>query len=612
MSVSQQQSPSSDNALWVTFTDASNDVGFYQAWLGLLSLRISNVVRAVLILTDSEDGHFKPVAYWPDGQGGSEALADLAEQALEDKQGMAGQLDSQGQCFGVAFPVMVENELFGVVAVETRGSSVSLMLEHVLKQIRWGSGWLETRIRAAAQSSQKEHYQQLSMALDLVVAVLEQKDFSSAVKAAATELADKTGCERVSIGFLKDNNCRIEAISHSAELVRKMNLTQSIAGVMDEACDQGRQLHYPDKEPTSAVVLIRHQELAQQAGVKTILTIPLFVEDEIVGAIVFERIDATGFNEEEISLCGSIGALLSPALHDKRTIDRSVLGIMLDVTEKQLKKLIAPEHYVSKFLLALAAIFVLVIVMVEGEHRIKANAVLEGKIQRSLVAPFDSYIAEAMARAGDHVAKGQVLAKLDDKDLQLERLSSLGEYGQLKKQYDEAMAVRERAKVNIISAQLEQVKAELDRIDDKLLRTRIEAPFNGLVIQGDLSQKLGNAVTRGEQLYVLAPLNQYRVILQVNERDIQYLETGMSGQLVLASLPEQKFQVVVERITPVSESKEGQNYFRVESSLEKNWPQLRPGMEGVAKVDAGTAPLIWIWTHDIVDWIKIALWRWLP
>ncbi len=612
MTVSQQQTHLSDNALWIAFTETDNDAGFYQAWLGLLSLRISNVVRAVLILEDSAGSHFKPVAYWPQGQGGSDALADLAEQVLEQRQGMAGQLDDNGQRFGVAFPVIVDDHLYGVVAVETRGSSVSLMLEHVLKQIRWGCGWLEARIRAAAQASQQNHYQQLVMALDLVVAVMEQQDYQSAVKAAATELADKLGCERVSIGGRKADKCQVEAISHSAELVNKMNLVQAIAAVMDESCDQRQQLHYPDTNPAAPVVLIRHRELAQMAGSGSILSIPLFIEEKTVGAIVFERIGDSGFNDQDISLCDSICTLLSPVLNDKKTIDRSFLQIMADAGKKRLTKLMAPEHYLSKFLMASVVLLLLVTFVVDGQYRIKADAVLEGKIQRSLVAPFDSYIAQAMARAGDRVNKGDLLAMLDDKDLQLERLSLLGEFGQLKKQYDEAMALRDRAKVNIVSAQLEQVKAELDRVDDKLQRTRLEAPFDGLIIQGDLSQKLGNSVARGEQLFVLAPLNQYRLILQVNERDIQYLEKGMSGSLVLTAIPEQRIPVVVEQITPVSESREGQNFFRVESRLEKNPPQLRPGMEGVAKIDAGQASLIWIWTHDMLDWLKIALWRWLP
>jgi hypothetical protein len=35
-------------------------------------------------------------------------------------------------------------------------------------------------------------------------------------------------------------------------------------------------------------------------------------------------------------------------------------------------------------------------------------------------------------------------------------------------------------------------------------------------------------------------------------------------------------------------------------------------MEGVAKVEVGERKLWWVWTHTLVDWLRLATWRWLP
>ncbi len=40
--------------------------------------------------------------------------------------------------------------------------------------------------------------------------------------------------------------------------------------------------------------------------------------------------------------------------------------------------------------------------------------------------------------------------------------------------------------------------------------------------------------------------------------------------------------------------------------------RLRPGMEGVGKVQVGDRKLIWIWTRYLVDWLRIQLWWLLP
>jgi hypothetical protein len=35
-------------------------------------------------------------------------------------------------------------------------------------------------------------------------------------------------------------------------------------------------------------------------------------------------------------------------------------------------------------------------------------------------------------------------------------------------------------------------------------------------------------------------------------------------------------------------------------------------MEGVGKVSVGERRLIWIWSHSMVDWLRLTIWRWMP
>ena len=76
--------------------------------------------------------------------------------------------------------------------------------------------------------------------------------------------------------------------------------------------------------------------------------------------------------------------------------------------------------------------------------------------------------------------------------------------------------------------------------------------------------------------------------------------------------PGKPLPLVVERVTPVATADDGRNFFRVEARLEGPTPALRPGMEGVAKIEVGERRLIWIWTHSLVDWLRLWIWTWLP
>ena len=62
----------------------------------------------------------------------------------------------------------------------------------------------------------------------------------------------------------------------------------------------------------------------------------------------------------------------------------------------------------------------------------------------------------------------------------------------------------------------------------------------------------------------------------------------------------------------LAKADDGANIFRVEASLDNPPELLRPGMEGVGKINAGQAKLIWIWTHEITDWFRLWLWSWWP
>ena len=134
-----------------------------------------------------------------------------------------------------------------------------------------------------------------------------------------------------------------------------------------------------------------------------------------------------------------------------------------------------------------------------------------------------------------------------------------------------------------------------------------------IVVTGDLSQSLAAPIERGQVMFELAPLDDYRVVLQVDEHDIAAVKLGQKGELVLTALSGHHYPFSVSKITPVSTAKEGRNFFRVEADLGSNAElRLRPGMEGVAKVEVEERHLAWIWSRRLLEWLSLKSWAWLP
>jgi multidrug resistance efflux pump len=205
-----------------------------------------------------------------------------------------------------------------------------------------------------------------------------------------------------------------------------------------------------------------------------------------------------------------------------------------------------------------------------------------------------------------------VLCSLVDQDLKLDQMRWRAERDLAQQKLRQASAAQDRAAMVMAMAQSDQAQAQLSLVDEKIARASIVAPFDGLVVTGDLSQSLGSPVEQGKVLFEIAPLDAYRVILNVDERDIGDLVEGQAGELALAGLPRGVLPFKVKTITPISTAQDGRNYFRIEAQLSDAGTSLRPGMEGIGKVKVGERRLIWIWTHSLVDWLRLTLWKWAP
>jgi RND family efflux transporter MFP subunit len=601
-----------EQTLWTQLGDAVSKEAFASAWLKIQCKMTRIATHGVVVLGAAEKGPFLPVAYWPEDAEVSLELSAVAEMAMAERKGSVrtkkaregSQADSHDF---VAYPLLVDGQLHGVVAMQLERST-ELQLRAVMRQLQWGCAGLEALIRRKVITSKDR----LVAVLELVAVCLEHEHFQGAATALVTELANLLHCEWVSIGFLQGRRTRVRAFSHSAEFDKKTNLIRSIGMAMDEALDQQTSIIYPPLSDTPAQATQAHAELDRQSGGGSLCTIPLSESGRLIGGIMLHRLGEEPFSPEDIEFCKHVGSLIGPLLDTKRKEDRWLLAKTWDAGHRLLGKLIGPRHLGLKIAFVLLLGLSLFLVIAEGDYRITADASLEGTVQRAMTAQLAGYIAEANVRAGDIVRQGDLLCALENKDLHLERVKWVSQREQKLREYSNALAEGERAKVRILGAQVDQAKTQIALLDKQLARTRIIAPFDGVVVSGDLSQSLSAPVERGQVLFEIAPLDSYRVVLKIDERDVSQIKVGQQGQLALAGLPGQTLPIMMQQITPVSIAEEGRNYFRAEAQLEQLTEALRPGMEGVGKIRVDRRKLIWIWTHKLMYWVRLWAWSWWP
>lgn len=447
--------------------------------------------------------------------------------------------------------------------------------------------------------------------LALLAAVLTHRQVEPAAAAFASELASRAGCERVLVGFVEDRFAQVVAVSHGALGGAQTDFLRAIGAAMDEAIDQGAVVCAPALTDDLPRIVLAHDELLRHQG-GSVCTIPILAGERLVGAVSLMFRQSGGcFRREQIQAWEHAVTLVGPVLELMRQGELPWRKRWASYAARGWGHLWSPAGLRLRAGIGTALVGLAVLLFVPFDYRVGGNARLEGSVQRVLVAPVDGFLKRAVARPGDEVKAGQILVELAEQDLQLERNKWASEVAVHDNALSAAMARADRAQLVINQAKGDEARARLALVDEQLARIRVEAPFDGVVISGDLVHALGAPVQRGDVLMTVAPASRYRVIVEVDERDIGRMRIGQHGHLALSALPWDTLPIEITRITPMAKPIEGLNVFEVEATLGVQPESLRPGQRGVARILVGKEPLAWAWTHRLTEWGRVGLWGWL-
>ncbi len=594
------RSSSASSGAWPRLLQESAEPIFHTAWLAQLAEEIDGLEELVLVLGPANSGPFAPVATWPHQTPCSGPLQALCEQVLEMRRAVAETRDGRGY---LAVPVERGGDVLGVVGLGVAGAVDA----DARRRVTLALGWLLAHPSLHPDRGDGELSERLLLLLELLLSTHGESPATETFQAVLSEAAVRLGCDRVSMGSVRGGRIRLLALSQAANFSRRIDLTRALEAAMDEAADQGGTLQVPADGGGLATTRC-HEALAAEQGNAWITTVPFTLAQGHYGAMTFEWADAP--EPQTRGVAEGVAAVVGRVLLERELADLSLFGALRRSTRRQMGRLFGPR-YLGRKLAVLALLGVVAFFSVAtGQFRVKADAALEGTVNRTLSAPFDGFVDGAYHRAGQQVRGGAVIASLDERDLRLELLGHATQRAQFEREMRAAQASRDTAAARIAEAQMRQAAAQMEMTQMMLERTEIVAPFDAIITSGDLSQQLGRPVQRGDALFELAPVADYRVVIQVDERDIGEIAPGQRGTLVMRAFPERPVGFRVTLITPVSQPAEGSNRFRVEAQLDESLPAMRPGMAGVARVDIDERHLIAIWTREARHWLSLALWRW--
>ena len=555
------------------------------------------------------DGAWRIVAGWPQPREfplpvAGAAFDSLAQVAIADglAAGPAGQAPPALLLVGLA---MGEGSQPSVLAVALRRTAADdLMDAGNLLRLAADTPFLYQRQQLLNRT--KREVENYAQALEVLAATNSQTRFLSVAMALVNELAARFHCSRASLGWSDGPYVRVRAISGTDHFEKRMAIVQRLEAAMEETRDQDEEIVWP--APVDNAVITRdHAAYAGLENVPSLLSSPIRIDSLPKGVLLLER-NSTPFSEADALALRVVSDQIARRLGDLHKLDRWFGARWAMAFREWCGGFLGPKHTWIKVGALAGCLLLAFATFVPLPYRVDATFILRPDTLQFVPAPFDGYLGAVSVRPGDVVPKGGLLVQMATAELLVDEASAQAEEQRYASEADKAEAERQLSDMRVARAMQAESQARVDLVRYRLARAEMRAPFEGVVVEGDLRERIGAPLKTGDLLMKFSQLKDLYVEMRVAERDIDQVAHSRKAELAFASRPEDTFPVTIVRIEPSASVDKDGNAFTLRGSLDSTASWLRPGMSGIAKVDAGHRSLLWIATHRLIDFLRLKLW----
>lgn len=455
--------------------------------------------------------------------------------------------------------------------------------------------------------------------LQYAAAVGSAENFLQSAANLCNAFAQRTGAVRVALGWLKGVNIKVKALSHTENFDKRQDLIQQLQNVMEEAADQDEPVYFnPTPEvgdPSTQNVTREAAAFSRSQAGNSVLAVPMRRQGELVGVLTLEWATKVALPPGAVGGMTVAADVLSAQMYDRYQNDRWLIT-KTGISARELgRKIIGPKYMISKLVCTILLTCVVTLFVYKPMYRVTAPFQFSTIEKRVISAPFDGYLGElgevdgGRIRAGTAVKQGTVLIRMDTTERELQRVEAMSRSLSLAAQARQAKVEGKNAEAQIAIEQKAGIDAKIKGLDAEIARATIMSPIDGNVMKSEADDRRGGQIRAGEPLFEVAKIDNLRVELSVNERDVALLKVGQRGFLATTSLPGDKYEFDVNRVVPQGQAKEGANVFTVYGTLKETPKESwRPGMAGEARIEIEPKPLGYHWTKRLVDWVRLKLW----
>ncbi len=213
------------------------------------------------------------------------------------------------------------------------------------------------------------------------------------------------------------------------------------------------------------------------------------------------------------------------------------------------------------------------------QDKINLPGVVEPWTRLDLMAKVGGTVEELFVQEGDHVKKGQLLARIETNDYRIALDSAKAAYALAQANFtrDKTMHTKGMSPQAALDAQqteLSIAKAAMEEAELRLSRCQITAPMSGVISR--LDAKIGLLLSQADPIAEILKIDKLKAMIGIPESDITAVKKLKEVEVTLQALDNEKIMAPFHFLAPAPESLA--HVYRLELALDNKDNRILPGM----------------------------------
>src|SRR5947209_3513981 len=339
--------------------------------------------------------------------------------------------------------------------------------------------------------------------------------------------------------------------------------------------------------------------------------VPLADEEGRLGILLFESSDPDFLSEAHLEMIKVLASQATVALRNASLYKEvPFIGVLQPLIQKK-ERFLALEKHRRVLLMLSAGLAILFLVLFPLPLRVDGIATVAPGRAAHVGADVEGVIKGINVREGDRVRKGTVIGTLEDWAYRSAVAAAQAKRETAIALMNRALAANDDTEAGIERAQADYWTAEVARAQERLDRTVLRSPIDGVITTPHIENLVGHNLKFGETLAEVVDNSQALVDLTVDQEDIGLVAAGQAARVKLDAFPASTFQGEVVVISPVGRLQGETRTFYARIAVPNTESMLRAGMQGRGKLSTGWHPAGKVFFRQPVMWLWSKLWYWL-